>query len=106
MDAIKFVKTLQRKIKNENRNEIIIRSTDDANFLVDLVEKWSKEYPIKTRQGVFLEQFPNVRIDINNIIDISPCRVDQKQYPLNSKNCCKFMSCSECRRKFWMQEVE
>lgn len=45
MDAVKFVETLQRKIKNENRDEIIIRTTDDANLFVDLVEEWSREHP-------------------------------------------------------------
>lgn len=58
MDAVEFVKTIQRKIKNENRDEIIIRTTDDANLLVDLTEEWAKENPIKTRQSKFLEQFP------------------------------------------------
>lgn len=73
---------------------------------IAIVEQWSKEHPRKTRQSVFLEQFPNVRFDINGIIDISPCQVDQKQYPLNGKDRCRFQSCFDCRREFWMQEVE
>lgn len=72
--------------------------------IIATVEKWSKEHPIETRQSVFLEQFPNVKFDTKGIINISPCQVDQKQYPLNGKDCCRFQSCFDCRREFWMQE--
>lgn len=83
-----------------------LTSDDDYKRIVAAVEQWSKEHQLKTRQSVFLEQFPNVRLDTNEIIEISPCRVDPKQYPFNGKDCCKFRACSECRREFWMQEVE
>ena len=98
MDAVKFVETLQRKIKNENRDEIIIRTTDDANLFVDLVEEWSKKHPLKTRQSVFLEKWPNV-ITHNGVIDILPCTIDQSLTECDGKDCFK------CRREFWMQEV-
>lgn len=87
---------------------VVSSITSDADYerIVATVEQWSKEHPRKTRQSVFLEQYPNVRLDTNEIIDISPCRVDPKQYPSNGKDCCKFQSCGDCRREFWMQEVE
>ena len=81
-------------------------SDEEYEKIIAAVEQWSKEHPRKTRQSVFLEQFPNVRLDTNEIIDISPCRVDPIQFPSNGKDCCKFQSCSDCRREFWMQEVE
>lgn len=81
-------------------------SQEKSSGMVSTVEQWAKDHPIKTRQSVFLEQFPNARLETNGIIDISPCRVDPKQYPLNGKDCCKFRSCAECRRKFWLAEVE
>lgn len=106
MDAIKFIETLQRKLKTENKDKITIRLTDDAGLFVDLVEEWSKEHPVKTRQSVLLEQFPNVKLDENGIIDILPCLLDTKQHQFNGDDCHTFMSCSKCRKEFWMQEVE
>ena len=102
MDAVKFVETLQRKIKNENRDEIIIRTTDDANLFVDLVEEWSKDHPLKTRQSVFLKQWPNA-ITNNDVIDILPCNIDQSLYD-NQR--CNVEDCSKCKCEFWMKEVD
>ena len=101
MDAVKFI---------EERNRMCGTMSEvwgvDAAQIVKNTEEWSAAHPRKTRQSVFLEQFPNVRFDINRIIDISPCQVDQEQYPLNGKDRCRFQSCFDCRREFWMQEVE
>ena len=74
--------------------------------IVSIVEQWSKEHPRKTRQSVFLKQWPDVRLDIDGIIDISPCRMDSKQYKFDGEDCRKFKSCDACCREFWMQEVE
>lgn len=104
MDAVEFVKQLRRMDKSVIRKYSVF--DDSPEDVVTEVEQWSKEHPIKTRQSVFLEQWPNVRIDTNGMIDISPCRMDPKQYPYNGKDCCKFIACSECRREFWSQEVE
>lgn len=111
MDAIEFVKQLRRMNeqgvpKNRFIYPCVGQETDSPEEVVAEVEEWAKEHPAKTRQSVFLEQFPNVRLDTNEIIDISPCRVDPKQYPFNGKDCCKFRSCGECRRDFWLAEVE
>lgn len=108
MEALEFLKAAKRRYKSnpdEYFSAIYFDEPDFEGYIND-VEKWAKEHPVKTRQSVFLEQFPNVRLDTNGIIDISPCRVDQKQYPFNGKDCCKFQSCGDCRRKFWAQEVE
>lgn len=108
MDALEFLKAAKRRYEsNPDKNfSAIYLDLPDFEDYVKGVEEWAKEHPVKTRQSVFLEQFPNVRLDTNGIIDISPCRVDQKQYPFNGKDCCKFQSCGDCRRKFWAQEVE
>lgn len=117
MDAVKFVKTLgrmcnaecircefwKRKSGGESCNSWQKKHPEEA---VAIAEKWAAEHTVKTRQSVFLEQFPNVRLDTNEIIDISPCRVNPKQYSFNGKDCCKFRSCGECRREFWLAEVE
>jgi len=103
MDAVKF---LQERNRMYESGAVTPGYDYDPVMAVKVVEEWSAAHPRKTRQDVFLEQFPNVELDRNGIINISPCKVDLKQYPFNGKNCCKFQACSECSREFWMQEVE
>ena len=107
MDAVKFLQERNRMYESGAATPGIGLEDDyDPVIAVKVVEKWSAAHPRKTRQSVFLEQFPNARLDTNGIIDIPPCQVDQKQHPSNGKDCCKFQSCGDCRREFWMQEVE
>lgn len=111
MDALEFIKAIKQMLSAGANNSTVQKyisayKKNDCEGMVKAAEQWAAEHSIKTRQSVFLEQFPNVRLDTNEIIDISPCRVDPKQYPFNGKDCCKFRSCGECRREFWMQEVE
>ena len=104
MDAIEFVKQLKRMDKSVIRKYSVFN--DSPEDVVAEVEEWVKMNPIKARQSVFLEQYPNVKLDTNGLIDIPPCRMDPGKYPLNGKDCYKFRSCGDCRREFWMQEVE
>lgn len=115
MDALEFVKERQRMYKSYGEGCLGCPMDGgpcggyrgvDAERLVGAVEKWSAEHPHKTRQSEFLKQFPNVTLDGNGIINISPCRVDPKQYPFNGKGCCKFWACINCRREFWLEEIE
>ena len=69
---------------------------------ITAVEQWSKEHPRKTRQDVFLGQWPEAVL-VDDIIDIKPCSLVAAYMP--KIECCK-TSCNECRRQFWMQEVE
>lgn len=115
MDAVKFIRERNRMCRTFDRScdgcpayENGWDCDNDAwdEKLVATVEQWSKEHPRKTRQSVFLEQYPNVRLDTNGLIDISPCRMDPGKYSFSGKDCCKFQSCGDCHREFWMQEVE
>ena len=107
MDAVKFIEERDRMYEVARQApSLCYRHEKSAEEIVREVEEWSATHPRKTRQSVFLEQFPNVELDRNGIINISPCKVDPKQYPFNGKNCRKFQRCGECRREFWMQEVE
>lgn len=75
----------------------------EAERLVGAVEKWSVQHPRKTRQSVFLEQYPNARVHAEGIVDIWPCEVEK-----NMQNViyCNSLSCIDCRREFWKEEVE
>jgi hypothetical protein len=69
---------------------------------VKIVEDWSVAHPRKTRQSVFLEQWPEAYVaKSTGLIDIQPCFIDKT---LNPHGCVK--KCADCKREFWMQEVE
>ena len=114
MDALEFLKEHKRMCNEYSRSyngccecplaesRCVIGSTapdEDLKKMIVAVEQWSKEHPRKTRQSVFLEQWPNV-ITNNGVIDILPCTIDQSLAE------CDGMDCFKCRREFWMQEVE
>jgi len=73
-----------------------------AEQMVEIVEKWAKEHPMKTRQGDFLKMFPNAVIPSDGVLAISPCMVD---HTISGDNCLK-TSCGECTRKYWTEEIE
>lgn len=72
--------------------------------IIAAVEHWSKGHPRKTRQSVFLEQYPNVRL-IDGVVDIAPCQMEPKSYSSGAGGC-KYAPCVICRSEFWSQEVE
>lgn len=71
---------------------------------VKIVEEWSAAHPRKTRQSVFLEQWPNVRPADDGVLTFCPKRFDFHISCL--AECHSLKKCSDCRREFWMQEVE
>lgn len=73
---------------------------------IAIVEQWSKEHPRKTRQSVFLEQYPETRIGDDGVLQINPCSISASHR--NALGNCATMGreCHDCRREFWMQEVE
>lgn len=73
---------------------------------VALVEQWSKEHPINTRQSVFLKQFPKAELDVYGVITICPAPLSEDYR--NDHGGCKHpgVSCSVCRREFWGQKAE
>ena len=99
MDAVKFIEERNRMCSTI----VTMCSAINANEQIAIVEKWSAEHPRKTRQSVFLEQWPCAKVDDNGVLCIYPCDVDR---PIASSKNCNGTSCSDCRREFWMQEVE
>ena len=80
-----------------------LKDVYDPVIAVKAVEEWSAAHPRKTRQSVFLEQWPNCMMDDDDVIRMCPRNVD-KMYVCNlnrSDGCC-----TDCRRKFWNQVVE
>lgn len=81
-------------------------SDDDYKRIVAMVEEWSAAHPRKTRQSVFLEQWPEANIDDLGVLKVCPSPISISHR--NAHGGCAYIGggCSDCRRKFWMQEVE
>ena len=114
MDAVKFIKERDRMCRfyhhagdcyqcpaKDCECSALEGMVDDDN-IVTIVEEWSAAHPRKTRQSVFLEQWPEAEL-VDGIIDINPCRL-VAAFRLGSE--CHKTFCFDCRREFWMQEVE
>lgn len=78
---------------------------ENADTIVAIVEKWSAEHPRKTRQSVFLEQYPDAHLDNNGILQIIPCYIDKNFIHSKGANYCN-AHCEICRRNYWSEEVE
>ena len=79
--------------------------------LVPIVEKWAKEHPVKTRQSELLKLFPNTKIDDDTgTLCMCPMNFNPETYKDKDKCFCIHMHddthCAECRRDFWLKEIE
>ena len=72
--------------------------------IIKIVEEWAAAHPRKTRQSVFLEQWPNARPADDGVLTFCPKRFDFHISCL--AECHSLKKCSDCRREFWGQEVE
>lgn len=121
MDAVKFIEERKRMCESFNYGcgcqmcpacdndlccAVSVMSTLDAKEQVAIVEKWSKENPRKTRQSVFLEQYPEAFLDGFGVLRICPMNISTTHR--NSDGLCRYSEkmCMDCRHEFWMQEVE
>lgn len=112
MDAVEFLKTLCRMCncecyKCEFGKRLRGFETCTAwrkthpKEAVTIVEKWAKEHPTKTRQSEFLKHYPGARITIDGFLHACPMDV----FSDTGVNC-NARNCFECRKKFWLTEVE
>ena len=117
MDAVEFLKEEDRmcdkykcssdhtcsdcpchsKRNGTNKICISLRKTSPAKY-VEIVEKWSADHPVKTRQSEFLKMFPNAQTVRNGTPIICPKVVDS-EYNCNG-------TCDNCRKEYWLEEVD
>lgn len=121
MDAIKFINERNRmcntyKLKRcegcpaNNPNNYggegvacIMIDNIDAERLVPIVEKWSKENAPETRQSLFIKQYTKVTT-YHGLIGIRPCQMEDGY---TSRYCtCDSSQCVQCRKEYWLQEVK
>ena len=110
MDAVKFLEIIDRLSRKGNNIEKMryneYREANDNAGAVRFVERWSKEHPRKTRQSVFLEQWPEAKIDNDGCLSVCPYNVSATHRDKYGRCVVRGKSCHDCRREFWMQEVE
>lgn len=117
MDAVKFVKEYIRMCAQPFDCEecpvhktdfctapVKERSQEGAEEVVQIVEEWAAAHPCKTRQSVFLEQWPNAKVNANGVLEICPVKLDTNQDCLLGQ--CTHMSCADCCDRFWKKVVE
>ena len=117
MDALEFLKERKRMCNSykgcggcplvESHCVIShVTSDEDCEKIIATVEHWSKEHSRKTRQSVFLEQWPEANIDNLNVLEVCPASISTSHR--NEYGGCANIGvkCWDCRREFWMQEVE
>lgn len=117
MDAVEYLKTLDRmchceclkcefsKVRSGIETCPVWQRTHPEEA-VAIVEQWAAEHPVKTRQSVFLEQYPETRIGDDGVLQIYPCSISAS-YRNALGNCATLgRECPDCCRKFWLEEVE
>lgn len=105
MDAVEFLDKVDRLSKRGSPEEKAsyndYRTSGDNTWAVKFVEQWDAEHPAKTRQSEFLKHYPGARITIDGFLHACPMDVFS-DIGIN----CNARNCFECRKKFWLAEVE
>ena len=104
MDAVKFIEEHRRMYKVTGKHLPTLAEGIPAEDVVKEVEEWSAAHPRKTRQSVFLEQYPETELDEQGYLPICPRHISAECR--SRVRLCTKRLCSDCCREFWMQEVE
>lgn len=112
MDAVEYLKTLNRmchceclkcefgKVRSGFETCPVWQRTHPKEA-VEIAEKWAKEHPAKTRQSEFLKHYPDARILAHGCLNVCPMNV----FSDTGINC-NAQHCLECKKAFWLTEVE
>ena len=115
MDAVRFIQERSRMCKSfdggckgcPSFNELCCAVGQESTLAqIAMVEEWSAAHPRKTRQSVFLEQWPEAAIDSYGVLNLCPTPISKSHRNIYGKCAHAGVNCDKCRREFWMQEVE
>ena len=114
MDAVKFIREAMRMHNDYYSKCWSCPAGDDTSCKLDssysaisaeekvaIVEQWAAEHPGKTRQSEFLKHYPNARILTHGCLNACPMDVFSDA-DIN----CNAQPCFECKKTFWLTEVE
>lgn len=109
MDALEFIKAIKQMLSAGANNSTVQKyisayKKNDCEGMVEAAEQWAAEHPAKTRQSVFLEQYPETEIDKYGCLRLCPELVSADYR--NRHGDCINRVCIDCRREFWLAEVE
>ena len=105
MDAVECMKAVTRMLKSGTidcaiQKYISAQKKNDYEGMVEAAEQWAAEHPVKTRQSEFLKLFPNAQTDSGCL---NACPMDVFG---NTGIDCNKRTCFECKKAFWLAEVE
>ena len=105
MDAVECMKAVTRMLKSGAIDRAIqkyisAQKKNDYEGMVEAAEQWAAEHPVKTRQSEFLKLFPNAQTDSGCL---NACPMDVFG---NTGIDCNKRTCFECKKAFWLAEVE
>ena len=118
MDAVKFLKERKRLCQmygacggcpaDRIKDGCIFSVTNGATpeEQSDFMEAWSDAHPRKTRQDVFLEQYPEAEIDLNGILAVCPAPIFRPHRNMGGGCSDINKKCVDCLRGFWLHEAE
>ena len=105
MDAVEFIKQVRRMGKQKGE-AICFKLEEKDTEIVDRVEQWAKEHPVKTRQSEFLKMWPDAEVGDDGLPSIAPCQLDVRWIHGESQKDCENRGvCNKCRRDFWLKEI-
>lgn len=106
MDAVEFIKQVRRMGKQKGE-AICFKLEEKDTEIVEKVEQWAKEHPVKTRQSEFFKQWPDAEIGYDGLPSVAPCQLDVRWIDGESQDDCENRGvCNKCRRDFWLKEIE
>ena len=106
MDAVEFIRQVRRMGKQKGE-AICFKLEEIDTEIVEQVEQWAKEHPVKTRQSEFLKMWPDAKISDDGLPSIAPCQLDVRLLQRESQDDCEERGvCNKCRRDFWLKEIE
>ena len=121
MDAMKFLSEAKRMCSNAGpcstcdvnkfcvftqEFPIDFGTVDQMQKMVKLVEKWAEEHPCKTRQSEFLKQYPEASISKHGVLLVCPCPISASHRDAYGGCATIHRRCDDCRKEYWLQEVE
>lgn len=106
MDAVKFIEEHRRMYKVDIKHLPTLAEGIPAEDVVKEVEEWAAAHPRKTRKSVFLEQYPEALVFDGGTLSACPVLFSFGYRNAYGGCASPYGSCADCRREFWMQEVE
>ena len=105
IDALEFIKAIKQMLSAGANNSTVQKyisayKKNDCEGMVKAAEQWAAEHPVKTRQSEFLKLFPNAQTDSGCL---NACPMDVFG---NTGIDCNKRTCFECKKEFWLAEVE